>query len=353
MGEGSTYASELQLKFSEQQLRSALSEPVQRLPRYTLFLDNILILLPSSHTARSHMVKARELLAEICALDINERDGKLRKVKLLRNLVEKWPSDLKVQGRFVTAVDIEELRPPYDGLYGTQPSIFVLFAGTLVLLRRIREASTSARGLIAEIERSTIMEDLATKPEAGKQLLFVRSYDLDGLRTSESPDDDLLYISETASRDVLPHDILTLKTKVFSLQAPYYAKASKFTEELLKAKIEARFPIDIRESERWSLRSVETSNDKLGILAAITEVYCYQSLQDQHSLGKVRLQLIDSVEHTSRESLGIGAEVFGCISISRGGEYILAVKSAEQSSRKEVCTRGTLSSIFQSQGKLQ
>ena len=97
----------------EQRLRSTVIEPVQRLPRYSLFLDNIINSLPATHPALQLMLKAKDIITEICSLDSPATD-KSQVVNRLRHLVDAWPGSFYPQGRLITAVEFVELVPPFS-----------------------------------------------------------------------------------------------------------------------------------------------------------------------------------------------------------------------------------------------
>ena len=145
----------------EQRLRSAVIEPVQRLPRYSLFIDNIVNYLPVLHPALQSMLKARDIITSICSLDPPATD-KSQVVNRLRNLVESWPSSLHPQGRLITAVDFAELPAPFlTSTTSYREGMFLVFADCVVVLKKAVQCNLSARGLMAEVDKPSAASMMA------------------------------------------------------------------------------------------------------------------------------------------------------------------------------------------------
>jgi hypothetical protein len=137
MKQQSSFSSRVQ-QTGEQRLRSAVIEPVQRLPRYSLFIDNIVNYLPIMQPALQPMLKARDIITSICSMDPPATD-KSEIVNRLRHLVGSWPSTLHPQGRLITAVDFIELGPPFhvdpSASFGNiREGMFLLFADCVCII---------------------------------------------------------------------------------------------------------------------------------------------------------------------------------------------------------------------------
>ena len=187
----------------EQRLRSAVIEPVQRLPRYSLFIDNIVNNLPIGHPALTSMLKARDVITAICSLDPPASE-KSQVVSRLRNLVDLWPSNLLPQGRLISAVDFLELLPPYNvlrNLNSSSAGILLLFADSLVILRKTTRCTLSARGIMAEIEKpsaTTMMASVAAAAGGQRhsyELSVAGWYRLGRVRFTESGDGRVIWMT--------------------------------------------------------------------------------------------------------------------------------------------------------------
>lgn len=258
-------------EMGEQRLRSALIEPVQRLPRYSLLIDNMVNLLPATHPALSSLLKAKDVVTDICALDSSSSTDSSRAVACLRRLVQDWPANLSARGRLITAVDVVELEPPYIEAAGGQAGILLLFPESCIFLRKNGFTALSARGIVAEVERPAIRIN-APWDELPKTLIFSTEVTLPALRVSQSENGRLVWMnySDTVSPNGSVAHINTI-AKVFALSSSYEGKAARLSEEIAKSRIEDRFPEMLRESDKWTLRTLTSPSGGLGVLAAVFE----------------------------------------------------------------------------------
>lgn len=263
----------------EQRLRSAVIEPVQRLPRYNLFIDNIISLLPLTHPALQPMLKARDIITAICSLDPPVTD-KSQVVNRLRSLVEMWPSSLVPQGRLISAADFVELLAPYNmsrNSCRSDPGILLLFADHIVVLRKAKGCKLSARGIIAEVDKpsATTMMAPVTAAAVGQkfayELSFSESYVLGETRFTESSNGQVIWIFSHLPSNSRGDYQPSATKRAFVLEGAYSGKASKWTEEVTKAKIEGRFSEMERETEKWCLRNVNLKENGLTIFTAVFE----------------------------------------------------------------------------------
>lgn len=260
----------------EQHLRSLLIEPVQRLPRYSLLVDSMIDSIPSSHSAMANLLKAKDLITDICALEMGGSADSMHILPRLRSLVDDWPLSFAPRGRLITAVDVRELVPPYSELLDGQPSILLLFPDSIALLSKVVPNALSARGLVAEVERpATRSNSLLADQEKG--LVFACTFSLDNVLSSQSENGRLLWLSTCgdmmAERSNAQDQLIVRQAcvKVFALHSTYEGKAARLCEEIAKARIEGRFPEAIRESDKWTLRTVTPTTESLGVLAAVFE----------------------------------------------------------------------------------
>lgn len=255
----------------EQRLMSMLIEPVQRLPRYNLYIDNIVKQLPLRHPALKIFLKARDVISEICS-----RDGpSAQQVKVfdrLRRTVFSWPPGFAPRGRLINALDFVELSAPYHGDLngpGTTPGIFLLFADFLVILQKPKGSTMTARGLMSELDGTKQAENTSGNAE----LVFQQHIKLSDVFLSEHAEGSILQLLSPTPTSAQPgrprsRDRRNFGIRMFYLQGIYEGKAQRCVEEVVKAKVEGRYPEAEREGHKWEVRSL--SGD-LNLFSAVTE----------------------------------------------------------------------------------
>lgn len=266
----------------EQQLRSAIIEPVQRLPRYSLFIDNIVNYLPLMHPALQPMLRARDVITSICSMDPPTTD-KSQAVKRLKNLIDLWPAKLVPEGRLIAAADFSELAAPYrlSSTDASRAGMFLLFAECVVIVRKTKGSTLSARGVMAEVDKPTAAAMMAsvTAAAGGQKHVFELAFSdwhaLSDTRFTESSEGHVVWM--TSSHDLKDMGMgrngpaAAATVRAFLLQGAYEAKASRWTEEVTKGRVEGRFSEAERESEKWSLRNVKWRDVDLNVYAAVFE----------------------------------------------------------------------------------
>lgn len=267
----------------EQNIRSILIEPVQRLPRYSLFIDQIVGCLPLTHPALQPMLRARDIIANICSMD-DPLPDKPHVTNRLRSMVESWPMDLEPDGRLIVAADFTELTAPYH-LEGTAKlsindhgGIFLLFSDCLVILKKKSVGSLAGRDLLREIDKPSAAGLLASMTNAAGgtgsyDMAFAGWHPLADVRFTESADGRLVWMTSTEEMrgaHAGEHVTSTAATsRCFLLQESYEGKAAKWSEEVAKARVEGRFPEPEREDPCWCLRSVKMADSNLGLFTAV------------------------------------------------------------------------------------
>ncbi|CAK7562368.1 MAG: hypothetical protein SEPTF4163_000210 [Sporothrix epigloea] len=287
----------------EQMLRSILIEPVQRLPRYSLFIDQIIGYLPITHPALQLMLKARDIIANICSMD-DPLDNKPHIVNRLRHLIENWPADLEPQGRLVLAADFVELAPPYDASaqnLSTQDraGLFLLFSDCLVLIKKKSRTLYTGRDLLREIDKPSPAGLLASMTNAaGGQgsydYTFGGWHQLADVRFTESADGRLVWMTSTQEmKNAHAGNFLGCKattSRCFALQETLEAKATRWSEDIVKARVEGRFSEGERETPTWYLRSVRLpENNNLGIHAAVFQEAAEELIEGRREPAPVRV----------------------------------------------------------------
>lgn len=275
-------ASKLSIKmqeFGEQRLRSMLIEPVQRLPRYSLFIDNMINQIPASHPAMASLLMAKDSVTDMCALDSGSTMNTTKTSSSLRKMIRDWPSWLSPRGRLITALDVLELDPPYDADSNRRDCMLLLFPDSLIIVQKTDANSLSARGILAEMDRPVVSIQTAATADLAhdRGLVFSTAFGLSKLQITESKAGQQVRLIHTVGSTTQSHasqagtGVFECQAKVFSLLGPYENKGARLSEEIAKAKIEGRFPEPVRESDRWVLRIVGPDSSGLGIIAAIYE----------------------------------------------------------------------------------
>lgn len=334
----SSFSQRLQ-QTGEQRLRSAVIEPVQRLPRYSLFIDNIVSYLPVTHPALNSMLKARDIITSICSLDTSEHDTP-QTINRIRNIVESWPASLHPKGRLITAVDFLELPAPFHANPSStsdisREGIFLLFADCFIILKKAKECSLSARGVMAEVDKPSAITMMASVTAAAGgqnhvfELSFAGWYGLADTRFTMSDDGRTIWLTSL-------HDLrdagsgrernLPATVRSFILQGPYEGKAMKFTEEASKARVEGRFSEAERESDKWSFRSVRLGAAALNIHAAIFEEGIDTLVEGRKEPAPIRI-VVDHGKGTKGAPVGhYGVDIVANVSALAGGtKYRLEV----------------------------
>ncbi len=270
----SSFSSRVQ-QTGEQKLRSAIIEPVQRLPRYSLFIDNIVNYLPVAHPALKSMLGARDIITAICSLDPLDADNP-RTLTRLKNVVGKWPQPVAPKGRLISAADFVELPPPYpapEDMIGSNTGILLLFADGIAVLKKNRDAAISARGVMAEVDKPSAASMMASVTvgagsQNGPDLAFAEYYPLASVRFTESEDGRTTWMTAAAALD---RDPAGACRRAFLLRGAHEGKAYKWNEEVTKTRIEGRFDEKERLSDKWEMRHTYIKDAGLNIYTAVYE----------------------------------------------------------------------------------
>lgn len=351
--DNSSNFSRLANEVGEQRLRSALIEPVQRLPRYSLFIDNMVNLLPSSHPGLTSLLKARDVITDICALDTSSLAENNRTVGCLKKLVTNWPDSFSPRGRLITAVDVHQLAPPFKPAGEAQPSMLLLFPEALVLLQKFDENALSARGIIAEVDRPVVSNITAQFSNAviDKGLIYQAAMQLASLQLTESEDSHLIWA--TCNADLTPRaapqgatDTPQTSTRVFSLLGAYERKSARFCEEVAKATMEDRFPEALRESDRWALRTITTPSEALSILAGVWEADPANDCVGTHGVSRIRVVVEKGKSARMVLSENLELDIVACIMPLEHGGYHIDVECVNGDRSADNTTNENLANLL-------
>ncbi|KXH66726.1 RhoGEF domain-containing protein [Colletotrichum salicis] len=308
------------LQTGEQTVRSILIEPVQRLPRYSLLIDQIVSCLPMTHPALQSMLKARDIITNICSMDEPIPD-KPQVTNRLRNMVESWPLDLEPQGRLVLAADFVELPAPYRVLdppeAAERAGIFVLFSDCLVILKKLGPKPMTGKDLLREIDKPSAAGLLLSMTNAAGgqptyELAFTGWHNLADVRFTESTDGKLIWMTSTQEMKGAHAGEWVTGTAVTSrcfLLEETFTRASKWTEDIVKARVEGRFSEKEREDPSWTLRSTRMSDNNLGFFAAVFQEGADQLIDGRREPAPIRI-VVDHEKGTKGAPIGhYGVEI--------------------------------------------
>ncbi|KAI9665506.1 MAG: hypothetical protein M1831_001648 [Alyxoria varia] len=326
----------------EQRLMSTLIEPVQRLPRYGLYIDNIVKQLPVNHAALKPFLKVRDILSDICAQDAHP-DQHSKVLNRLRKLVPSWPASVQPQGRFITAVDLAELSPPYHKPFVAQDSssfVAVLFADYLVLLQKVPDSTVSARAVAAEVEKIDDQEaDNSSSQVTGNELMLRGHAALNDLELVELEDGALIKTIPTTARPQPDHSLkahqqnyLLSAIRVFFLGGSYESRASRFVKDIVKARVESRFTEQERESPKWEARALEEEAYGLGLFTAVFENNLRTEQPSRWCSGT--LVVVDPKKSPGFPNLSVGDKVHSLICVSSEGEGFFKLETESSENHK-------------------
>lgn len=309
----------------EQAIRSILIEPVQRLPRYSLLIDQIVSCLPMTHTALQPMLKARDIISNICSMD-DPLPDKPHVANRLRNMVQSWPLDLEPKGRLVLAADLVEILPPFQGSVNQadETSVFLLFSDCVIILKKTGGTMTG-RDLIREVDKPSAAGLLISMTNAaggpGKyEFVFTGWHNLCDIRFTESSDGTLVWMTSTQELKA-PHPgefkvSKAVTSRCFHFIDSFAGKAAKFGEDVVKARVEARFSEVEREDPCWTLRSTRMPDSNLGLHAAVFQEGADQLIDGRREPAPIRV-VVDHEKGTKGAPVGhYGVEIVVNVTIA-------------------------------------
>jgi len=295
-------------EIGEKHLMSLLIEPVQRLPRYSLYLDTMLKKLPGSHPALSTLLKAKDLITDICVSTDEPLSTESMHERLV-NLVEGLSQDLNNSGRFITAVDVMKVDAPYTlESSTTKEGLLLVFCGQILYLESTTEHAPSARA-IQNILTSSIdpsyrsVDGIGRKPFELVQRIMVRDFQVHELRN-----ENMICLLVPAIDQTNQVASTTLNLKLCGL---YAGKAIELCEEICRARLESRFDEVVREKYNWNVRSARNDDETIGMIVAI----CEKGIQ-AHYLGQVRIE-VDAKDQAT--ATNVSSSLQTCVRITPAG----------------------------------
>lgn len=332
----------------EQQFRSLLMEPVQRLPRYSLLIDAMTSHIPAVHPSVRVLLKARDIIKEICALDTPANTDYNLSIRRVTKLVEYWPPSVTPQGRLINAVDAVEILPPFNlkELQETPSTnlLLLLYKNCLVLLSRYSGSNMTARALLSDLERLPTSTD---KPlsQPSPQFRFLRAFDINSLFCAQSSGGHILFLLPAATTSLNSSHLPQMTPHAIRLSGIYEGRANRLIEDILKAKIEGRFSEREREGTKWTLRSPTVASGQLGILAAVCEEDTDGSM---HRLGHARVRVVfDTPKAVCTKTLeNLSTDIIVSVTVSDSEAYRMEVMSSVASNAVDNISADNIISVL-------
>lgn len=313
----------------EQQLRSLLMEPVQRLPRYSLLIDTMMGSLPLIHPSVRPFLRARDVIKDICSLDDPSLTDHGQSFQRLKELVDGWHAPIVPNGRLVTAVDFDELSPPYHMDTQTpSPSTGILlsYKNCLVLLSKAADSRVTARGLLAELDNAASTATDAPGTFTTTEIRVARVFDIHSVRCMQSTCGRILFLAPASAKPGVIQDNAT-DLLALGLSGMYEGRANRLIEEFAKAKIEGRFSEAERESGKWTLRSPTSGTvGNIGLLACVFEED-KDGVMNRTGPSKIRILFDTPKTEGSRLLSNSDLEVVVMVSASEEDQYRVDIDS--------------------------
>lgn len=334
-------------EIGEQRIMSMLIEPVQRLPRYSLYIDNIIKQLPAKHLAIKPFLKAKNIIAGICSQDsIFTQHSRL--LENLRHLIPSWPSAFRPEGRLITATDVDDVKAPFSPKahpQGNKPSILILFAGSLVILEKASAGAISARGLLAEVENPNLTGAVSQgRPhDHHSGLIFTQGHSLMQIDFVEMSSDTLLRLNPLSVSSQTKSHIRSFgaamldKVIILYLGGAFEAKVSCFIKDIILARIEGRFTETLRGNGNWEIRSTELEKLYVGLSAAVFEETSERTEQSTNFPAPIRISIGAADmghEFTNKEGVDVA------VSVSDRGEgfYCFEIDALNERRSRDIVT---------------
>ena len=337
-------------EIGEQRLTSLLIEPIQRLPRYTLYIDSIVKQLPARHPAMKALLKARDLVSEICTQD----DAALRAVNItdkLRSRVSGWPAECEIGGRLVVAADVTDLEAPFafQGCDAT-PGMVLVFTDSVLLLEKIDDQAITGRALQSELEAGSFaMQTPTATPGTSHDLRYVKRVKLDACEMTESHGGSVLQLFTRFTLDPTARPVqqpTVDSCHVLRLGGSYEGKASRLVEEMVKAKVECRYSNEERESAKWEVRASDPLADYASMLSAVFEDSDPDFVATRRDCASVRV-LVDIDKHSLRPHAGQnGVRTIIALSPMRDGHCRVTIDSIDGVASRDLVAVADLTSLI-------
>ncbi|EMR09227.1 hypothetical protein PNEG_02563 [Pneumocystis murina B123] len=178
-------------------IRELIMEPVQRIPRYSLFLENVISYTHPKSPALALFQKALTIIKEIAQMKVMEAEKRSKLFQKLMSYISGFPAELISNSRyFITAVDVIEILPPFLNSSGRLFYTLLLFSDCLAMLKKTSHIPV-AKDLISNEDNSSFHRFRSRQNSFGfttsvsrKDILFQCWANLDDLEIDIDENDD-------------------------------------------------------------------------------------------------------------------------------------------------------------------
>ena len=224
------------------------------------------------------------------------------------------------------AADFLELTPPFQAPASEVDAagMFLLFSDCIVVLKKTG-ATMTGRDLLREIDKPSAAELLISMTNAAGgptsyEFAFTGWHNLADVRFTESSDGALVWMTSTQDMKGAhtgEHKVSKSPTsRCFMLQEAFEGKAAKWAEDVVKARVEARFSESERENPSWTLRSVRMQDSSFGLHAAVFQEGAHQLIEGRREPAPIRI-VVDHEKGTKGAPVGhYGVEIV--VNVSSG-----------------------------------
>jgi hypothetical protein len=256
-------------------------------------------------------------------------------------------------------VDFVELSPPFHATANTltnTPGVLLLFAETLIVCRKAGGSNITARGVMAEVDKPSTASMVASVAGVNgerppPELQLVSYHTLSDVRFTEGQNGRVTWMTLSTALDRQPSALPT--KRAFLLQGSYEGKASKWTDEFTKARVEGRFAEKERESDKWSLRNVNSKETGLNIYAAVFEEGIDTLVEGRKEPAPIRI-VVDHERGTKGAPVGhYGVETVVNVTVTHGkasAPYHLKFEGLNEQSFNDLADDSSFLSVFAKRG---
>ena len=133
---------------------------------------------------------------------------------------------------------------------------------------------------------------------------------------------------------------------MFALLSSYEGRAARLSEEIVKSRIEGRFPELLRESDKWTLRTLTSPSEGLGVLAAIFESSRTGESNELQSSSYVRVVVGGSASTKSILAADTDIDIAICVACLGNGMYRLDCRSTDGNASTDTTATEGLSQLL-------
>ena len=266
-------------QLGEQRLMSMLIEPIQRLPRYTMILGNMIEHLPRTQPSIAKLHQVMDTLDVVCE-EGPSYPSTSSPAQLLRNRIADLPHVSLPSGRFIDATVLAEILPPQVAAMEvpSRSLIGILFSDALLLLDGTTCEHVALQNVVEDVQKllthgeSVFSQGLSTYKETS----FLHCIELRKVRLTTFEENFSFPIE--LSRDSLRHDAGNGVSELgsrddcrrFELSTASTEQTLLWAKTIIRARAEGRLDAYQRNKDDWRLYETKLAPD-FEIVTAILE----------------------------------------------------------------------------------